>query len=65
MAKAPRLKVGSPNRLKAVQLVAVSHPEGGDGLVMIDSTGTVYARTDQGWVAIDMNVATNYDEVQK
>ena len=43
-----------PKQLVAKLIVTVAHPEGGDGLVIVDDKGAVYARTDKGWVALDM-----------
>lgn len=48
-----------PKQLVAKLIVTVSHPEGGDGLVIVDNKGAVYARTEKGWVPLDMTEADN------
>ena len=64
MARANKLRLvkksdlpPGPKRLFAMQIIAIAHPDGGDGLGMIDNTGTIYLRTPEGWQAVDMEEA--------
>ena len=50
-------------QLVAKLIVTVAHPEGGDGLVIVDNKGAVYARTEKGWVPLDMTEATDDTQV--
>lgn len=54
MAK-PKVRIA---KLKAKQIMTFQHPDGGgEGLMMIDSKGDIYLRSDNGWIPFDMEVA--------
>ena len=40
--------------LRARQIMAFQHPEGGEGLMMVSEDGLIYLRRDDGWVPFDM-----------
>ena len=53
----------TPRTLKAKQIMAFQHPEGGQGLMMIDSLGDIYLRSETGWLAFDMKEVVNVPEI--
>lgn len=52
-----------PKVLKAQQIMRFSHPNGGDGIMMIDSLGVIYVKSDEGWIPFDMKEAPHGTEV--
>ena len=60
MTKVPREKVVGirpPKRLKGKQVAVLPHADGGAVLLLLDEAGVLYARQDNGWVALDMFTA--------
>ena len=66
MAKERKLRFASklekppsiPTQLRARQIMTFQHPEGGEGLMMVDIEGMIYIRSDAGWKAFDMTEET-------
>ncbi len=47
-----------PRLLKAKQIITINHPDIiGDGLMMIDSKGEIYAKGVDGWIPFTMEVS--------
>ena len=52
-----------PRKLYAKQIMAFQHPDGGQGLMMIDALGVIYLRTEAGWLAYDMKEVLDVPEI--
>lgn len=50
-----------PTQLRAKQIMTFQHPEGGEGLMMVDMEGKIYLRGENGWKAFDMTEENEHD----
>ena len=59
-----RKQIKGTRTLTAKQIMAFIHPDGmGMGLMMIDHTGCIYVKTDEGWEPYDMREALHDSKV--